>query len=209
MQIWRIEEVHAFLSSVEADEYEALYILALSTGMRLGEILGLHWKHVDFERRTIQIEQQLTEKRLLAPPKSKAALRTIAIGDRCITALRDHQKRQFRNGLRPSMLVFTSTTGTPLFGNNFTNRLFLKAITKAKVPRIRFHDLRHTFASLRLAKGDNIKMLAVTLGHDDPALTLRTYAHLMDGQQREAADRHDHVLHPLRKNGTEAHVQDS
>ncbi len=156
------EEAFRFLRAASEDRLYALYVLAITCGLRLGELLGLRWQDVDVERGTLTVIHQLQTvngKPVLQPPKTGRSRRTIVLPAVAIKALREHRARQLEE--RRNMgevwqdwgLVFGSEIGTPLNESNVRNRSFYPLLQKAGLPRIRFHDLRHTCATLLLAQG--------------------------------------------------------
>lgn len=186
------------------DRLRALYVLALATGMRQGEMLGLPWRHVDLESGELRVRQTLVlvkggfvlEGRL----KTKASKRNIELRPEAVGALRLHRKRQLEERMRLGGvpedygLVFASTVGTPIRRQNLHRRSFKPLLRKAALPDIRFHDLRHTFASLTLAKGANINTVSKMLGHSSVKITLDVYGHLMPGAQGAALGALDGVF---------------
>jgi integrase len=170
-------------------------------GLRQGEILGLRWSDVDVETSTLRVAQALqrVNGRLeFVEPKSRRSRRTIPMPPTVARALRAHRSRQLEERIavgprwRESDLVFTTSIGTPLDSRNVTRR-FQAALERASLPRLRFHDLRHTAASLMLAQGVPARVVMETLGHSQISLTMNTYSHVVPALQREAADRMDVV----------------
>ena len=157
---------------------------------------------MDFEVGTIRVAQALQRVggRLdFVEPKSNRSRRTIPMPPTVIRALRSHRSRQLEErliggpGWNEKDLVFVSGVGTPLDARNVTRR-FQVALERAGLPRLRFHDLRHTCASLLLAQGVQPRVVMETLGHSTIGLTMDTYSHVMPSLQREAADRMEDVL---------------
>lgn len=201
MKVWNAEQARTFLSLATGDRLAALYVLALSTGMRQGELFGLRWKDVDFAGASLSVITAVQRSRSagtrLAEPKTATARRTIALTTtgsfNAVEALRGHRARQAEERLalgaawKDMDLVFTDTVGGPLRGNNLERRSFDPLMRKAGVPRIRFHDLRHTAATLMIAAGVPVKVVSEMLGHADVGTTLRIYAHVLPNMQRDAA----------------------
>lgn len=192
-------EVKGFLAAADGHRLEALFILAVSTGARQGELLGLAWDHVDLRGGEIEIRQALQRvsgEYRLVPPKTAQSRRRVALTGLALDALRRHRARQAEEALRlgPSWqnennLVFTSGYGTPLDGVNLLKRQFRPLAKKAGWPaELRFHDLRHITASLALGQGMPVTLVSEMLGHADASITLRTYAHAIPGAQRQVAD---------------------
>jgi len=195
-------QARTFLDAIRGDRLEALYAVAVALGLRQGEILGLRWADVDFDVSTITVCQALqrVDGRLtFVEPKSRRSRRTIPMPPTVARALRAHRARQLEERLTGGPdwneydLVFVSTTGTPLDGRNLTRR-FQAVLERAGLPRMRFHDTRHTCASLLLAQGVQPRVIMETLGHSQIGLTLNTYAHVIPELQREAAERMEEVL---------------
>jgi len=197
-------QVQVFLDAIGGDRLEALYLVAIGTGLRQGEILGLAWKHIDLDAGTITVRhalQRVDGRLQLVEPKSTTSRRIVAAPRIVIDALRVHRTRQLQERLLagsrwaadPRELVFTTTVGTPMDGVAVTKR-FQAVLRRAGLPHQRFHDLRHACASLLLAQGVHPRVVMETLGHSQIALTLNTYSHVIPALGREAADRMDDVL---------------
>ena len=204
MTIWSPAEASRFLEHTQAHRLHGLFYLALMTGMRKGELLGLHWGDVSLGRSEINVRMNLTEvggKLYLREPKTKASRRTILIPSDTVKVLQEHHAALERHKLLLGAawdeqdLVFPSELGTPLSPAN-VYRLFKNIIKRAGVPNIRFHDLRHTHASLLILKGTSAKVVSDRLGHTDVGFTLNTYTHLFDEQRREAAMSFDDLFGP-------------
>lgn len=200
MHIFSAEEMSRFLAQVRGDRFEALYVLAFSSGAREGELLGLRWQDIDFPGHTIQIRQAVQEtdddRFILAEPKTAYARRTIALPEAAMQALAEHWKRQIieseRLGERwanPLNLVFPNLYGAIMIPHNITKRSFKQHLLAIGMPReVRFHDIRHTHATQLLALGVNVKAVSERLGHADVATTLRTYTHVLPHMQQSAVD---------------------
>ncbi len=191
------EQVKRFLEAAQGDRLEALYGLAVTSGLREGELLGLRWQDVDLERRAVRVRQQLTRTKTglsFTTPKNGKG-RNVAIMDLTVAALKAHRNRQADERSKmgdlwqDTHLVFTSITGTPLDVGNLTNRSFRPLLERASLPRIRFHDLRHTFATLFLSNGTHPKIVQEMLGHANISMTMDTYSHVLPNMQGEAVDK--------------------
>lgn len=178
--------------------YRSLLAAAVFTGLRFGELLGLTWADLDFDAQVVRVRMQIDRwKQGEAPrrvePKTPQAVRDVVLMPTLAALLREHKERAFARGqARPEDLVFSSARGTPLHQRNVVRRGLDPAVAEAGLaddgrPSLRFHDLRHTFASLLIAEGLNVVFVSRQLGHADPAITLRVYAHLFD--QAEHAQR--------------------
>jgi integrase len=196
------QQARLFLDAVQGDRLDALYSVAVALGLRLGEILGLRWSDVDLETGTIRVAQALQRvggRLTFVEPKSERSRRTIPMPPLVARALRAHRSRQLEERLAggPAWnefdLVFTTTVGTPLDARNVTRR-FQSALELAGLPRLRFHDLRHTCATLLLAEGVPARVVMETLGHSQISLTMNTYAHVLPPLQRQAAERMEALL---------------
>lgn len=203
------EDAQRLLAAVRGDRLEALYVLTLSCGLRQGEVLGLHWQDVDFERRELRVRLGLQRNggRLrFVEPKTPQSRRVIALPEGVVAPLREHRKRQLEERLRAGDIwpercvcgcsggvVFTSEVGTPIDPRNLV-RHFHRVRTRAGFPALRFHDLRHGCATLLLAKGTHPKLVQELLGHSRVSMTLDTYSHVTPVMRREVADTMDGLL---------------
>jgi integrase len=194
--IWNLTEVSLFLKHSMSSPYHIAFLLAVTTGMRQGEILGLRWRDVDFENECLYIRQTLTHdgKGFKEGAKSKAGNRSVGLDAVTVSNLKQHRKRIASNRLKQgpayldSDLVVSTSTGKPINPRNVL-RTFYSLIVKANLPKIRFHDLRHTHASLMLQQGENIKLISKRLGHSSVKITLDTYSHVLPNMQQEASNR--------------------
>ncbi|MBN1370440.1 MAG: tyrosine-type recombinase/integrase [Anaerolineaceae bacterium] len=196
-------QVRTFLLAAQGARLYALFNLALTTGLRQGELLGLKWSDIDWNTRKISIQRQVQRLRgqgvIFSEPKSSAGRRKIAIGKQTVEVLRTHyQQQQIEREFAGDRwvendLVFPSTLGTPLDSRNLF-RIFKEILQQTSLPNIRFHDLRHTAATLLLQQNVHPKVVQERLGHSDISLTLNTYSHVVPGMQEEAADKMDELL---------------
>ena len=195
------EQVRSLFEAASGDRLEALYIVAVTAGLRRGELQGLKWEDVDLEAGMLQVRRTLSEPKggyIFEAPKSGKG-RNIRLTRRAAEALRAHRKRQLeermeRAGLWDEQgLVFPSEVGTPRLGGNL-HRSFKAALSRAGLPEIRFHDMRHTCATLLLRQGVNPKYVQELLGHADIALTLNVYSHVLPDMGDAAAGAMDAVL---------------
>jgi integrase len=193
--IWTVPQVLVFLKKAKTHRLHALWYLTIFTGLRRAEVLGLHWKDVDFEKSEIHVRSTLVQIKgelLLGEPKTKAGRRSIAITKDTVEVLKLHLERQkleqayASDGWQGSGFVFTSEIGTPINPGNLA-RAYKALIRAVNLPDIRFHDLRHTAASLSIRRGDSAKVVAERLGHTNIAFTLNTYVHVFAEQRRAAA----------------------
>lgn len=197
MRTWSADESRAFLAGTVDHDLAALWHLALYTGMRRGELLALRWQDVDLERGQLAIRRTLTrgaDGLVFGEPKTKAGRRSIAIPAPIVAILKTHRARQAERRLQigPAWhddgLVFDRGDGTVLHPNVVTHS-FPRLARRLGLPGIRFHDLRHTAATLMLANGEHPKIVQERLGHADISMTLGRYSHVTQDMQRDAADR--------------------
>jgi integrase len=177
--------------------------VALAVGLRIGEALGLRWNDIDLNAKTLTVNNQL--QRIdgvpkLVEPKSSRGRRVVALPTFAVSALQDHRKRQEEidrgtAGERwiDTGFVFTSELGSPLDDSN-VRRVLRGLLEKANLPHMRFHDLRHTCASLLLAQKVAPRVVMEILGHSQISLTMNTYSHVMPVLERDAADLMDNLL---------------
>jgi integrase len=184
------EQVRLLFETVQGDRLEALYIVAVTAGLRRGELQGLKWEDIDLDAGSFQVRRTFSEPKggyIFEAPKRASA------------ALREHRWRQLEERIERGPLwqdhglVFTSSIGTPLLGGNL-NRTFKATLHRAGLPEIRFHDLRHTCATLLLRQGVNPKFVQELLGHADIALTLNVYSHVLPDMGGAAAGAMDAAL---------------
>jgi integrase len=191
-------QVRVFLRAAAGHRLEALFVLAIATGMRRGELLALRWEDIDFDAGALSVRRTLLgidgEKVVTGPPKSARGTRRIDLPKSTVAALRAHQLRMFGEGLRACPWVFATSPGRPLDAEKVVRSAFFPLLEKAELPRIRFHDLRHTAATLLLAQGTHPKVVQERLGHAQISLTLDTYSHVLPSMQQEAAARLDELL---------------
>lgn len=194
IEVWDEEDIKKFLDAAKESRYYCAFLLALTTGMRQGEILGLRWKDIDVNNQTISVVQTLSHKgqELSAGAKTESGNRQISIDEETLTqVLRlKHLYKEEMMASRPLYndldLVIRTSLGTPLSPRNLL-RSFYSIIEKSGVKKIRFHDLRHTHASLMLKQGVNPKIVSERLGHANVRITLDTYSHLLPNLQKETA----------------------
>jgi integrase len=177
------EQARRFLDAVKGDRLEALYILALTSGMREGELFGLRWADVDLAAGALHLVKQL---------KTRSSRRQVLLVSVAADALARHLARQRaeRQLLGPAWedhgLVFPNTVGRPLHTSNFLQRNFYPLLKRAGLPHIRFHDLRHSAATLLLGLGIHPKIVSEMLGHSQVGITLDLYSHVTATMQQEA-----------------------
>ncbi len=203
MRVLTVEQVRALLDAARGHRLEALFHLALSIGLREGELLGLMWSDIDWQERTLQVQRQVQrvtgQGKLLVEPKTKAGRRVVALGEQDLAQLREQRRRQATERLfagakwQDGGLVFATTIGTMLEQSKVYKQ-FRALLGAAGLPAIRFHDLRHTSATIQLAAGIPANVVQQRLGHASIDMTLGIYAHVIREMQQDAAERMDRVL---------------
>jgi len=190
------EETRRLLEGSQGDHLEALYILAVHTGMRQGELLGLKWDDVDLENGVIHLRRTLTRHKgrlFLGETKTKGSRRTVNLTEPAIEALRGHLQRQLGEMeqlgdlYKDQGLIFSTQAGTPINPTNLRKRSLEPLLRKAGLPKIRFHDLRHTCATLLLGQNVHPKYVQELLGHATVAITLDTYSHFIPSMGTQTA----------------------
>ncbi len=185
------------------DRLFPLYYLAIHTGLRISELMGVKWGDIEFERKTLQVNRQVLHTKgggfLFTEPKSSSGKRSVVIGEKALAVLKTQCEnvkvlRAQANGNWTDLdLVFPSNAGTPLTPSNI-RRGFRKVLKVSNVPKIRFHDLRHTAASLMLNHGVPVLIASRRLGHSKASITMDVYGHLMPNKQEEAAELLDDLV---------------
>lgn len=187
MKVWTAEQSKVFLGSTRGTAFHIAYVLALSTGMRIGEILALTWEDIDFENLTITITKSLkydlVNRLHVKETKTTNSDRTIDIPQSTATELREHKEQQL-TGLE---MVVNWLDKHPYPSD--VSREFRSRVKELGLPMIRFHDMRHTHATMMLKMGIHIKVVSERLGHANINTTLSTYSHVLPGMQREAAEK--------------------
>jgi integrase len=197
-------QAQRFLKAAEGHRLEALYRLAVMVGMRLGELLGLQWADIDWTAGRLQVRHTLHwyqgREWRLDEPKTSHGRRTIRLPATALQALQTHQARQAeqRRAAGPAWedhdLVFCTTRGRPTDAANLRHHSFARLLARADLPRIRFHDLRHTYATLALREGVPVKVVSEVLGHARITVTLDVYSHVLPDMQEDAASRMERLL---------------
>lgn len=183
--VFRPKEIRALLDATAGQKDKVLFMMAALTGMRQGELLGLKWGDVDWKNSQVLVRRTYNHGRFY-DPKSKASRRRVDLPPELVQELKKWKLACPSTKLE---LVFPSKMGNPECGGNIVKRRFLPALRRAGLPKIRFHDLRHTYASLLIAQGEHPKYIQTQLGHSSIKMTMDIYGHLMDTVNREAASR--------------------
>jgi integrase len=190
------DEASALLKAARGERFEALYMLAITTGLRRGELLGLRWRDVDLEHGVLRVGHALVReggRYRLGETKTKRGHRSIRLTSQAVSALGVHRKRQLEERMRLASLyedhdlIYATQKGTPLNPENLVKRSFKPLLKRAGLPEIRFHDLRHTCATLLLGRGVHPKLVQELLGHATIAMTLDTYSHFLPSMGDQTA----------------------
>jgi integrase len=196
------DEAGRLIEAANGDRLEALYVLAIHTGLRQGELLALKWEDVDIGEGVpggaLRVRRTLSRRKgtyTFAEPKTKKSRRVVRLTSQATSALRGHLARQIAEMealgslYKPGGLVFAGETGGTINPSNLRNRSFARVLERARLAGrgVRFHDLRHTCATLLLSKNVNPKVVSEMLGHASIAITLDTYSHVLPDMQEKAA----------------------
>jgi integrase len=191
-----VADAESLLKVIKGDRLETVFHVALTLGLREGEILGLRWQDVDFDNQLLRVAkslQRIDKKLQLVEPKTKKSKRTLPIPENLLSSLRAHRTRQLEEKLfagtdwQENGLVFATSIGTPLYARNVI-RSFHRLLNKAKLRRYRFHDLRHSCATFLLAKNVPARVVMDILGHSNISLTMNTYSHVIPEMLKAAAE---------------------
>ena len=191
MKTLPVEQLHSFLREARDSGVFELYYLDLATGLRRGELLGLKWEDIDRERGDLRVRRQIARidgKIGETPLKTKNAYRTLPLAKDTIDVLNQQKKK-----VGSSPWVFPSASGGPMSPDSVLHMLH-RVLKRAGLPKLRFHDLRHTFATLALQNGVDIKTVSGMLGHFSAGFTLDTYAHVTTSAQKETANTMGNLL---------------
>lgn len=186
-----IGQVPIFLEATRKDRLHPLYVLALDSGMRQGELFALQWPDVDFDAGSVQVQRSLEEidgYLRLKDVKTGKSRRRIDLSPFTLNVLHEHRKRMLTEG-HAGGPVFCDTEGKWLRKSNVTRRSFKPILKQATLPDIRFHDIRHTCATLLLLADENVKVVSERLGHASIQITLDTYSHVLPTMQKRAAEK--------------------
>lgn len=191
------QQTKLFIKAIANEPLRRLFLVALFTGMREGEVIGLTWDNVDLKNGTIYITQQLQrhdgEYKLMPPKNSKSRL--IVPAPYIMDILKEEQTAQKENRLKAGPLwenkngfVFTNAIGGH-YSQQYVHKKFKNVVQSIEMPSLRFHDLRHTYAVAAIRAGDDIKTVSENLGHASVAFTLDIYGHVTDEMRQSSAER--------------------
>ena len=192
MQVLTQDEIRRFLIQAHEEGYYEFFLLELTTGMRRGEILGLQWKDVNFATGELHIKRQVVKKGAqtqITKPKTKSSIRTILLPSDMLEILAEHKKNATCEWVFPSPVK----DGEPRNPDSIYGK-FQKILQRAQCKKVRFHDLRHTFATMALENGMDIKTLSAMIGHISAETTLNIYSHITDTMQKQAAVKIDREI---------------
>ncbi len=203
MEVFSSEQARIFLEAVRGDRLEALYVMAITCGMRQGELLSLRWRDTDLDAGHVQVRSSVRKRPgrfIFTDPKTEHGRRKVALTALAIQALLQHRARQQLEQLAAGPawsdgdLVFCNELGQPLIGINVTRHQYVPILKRAGLPLIRFHDLRHTAATLLLLQGVHPKIVSEILGHASITITLDLYSHVLPDMQKDATVAMDRLL---------------
>ena len=187
LSVWTVDQLRDFLTVASSHRLSAAFVLLATTGMRRSEVLGLRWSDIDFDDRSVSIVRTLTVvagRPVVTAPRTTASRRLVYLDSSTVDALRSH--RDASTVTRDDYL-FQSGDGQPVNPASFSNT-FDRLVARSELPRIRLHDLRHTYATLALRLGTNPVLLSERLGHTSIAVTIDRYSHVIPSIDRHAAD---------------------
>lgn len=203
MQTLRADQVQQLFASTNDDRLHGLWVLLVTTGLRIGEATGLLWEDVDLTTGRLTVQRAMQRQKgaglVLVEPKTERSRRTVLLPQATIVALREHWHKQAVERLATGpawedhRLVFCAHSGAPLSASSAI-KTFHRVLAKAGLPQVRIHDLRHTAATLLLGQGVHPKVVQELLGHSTITLTLDTYSHVTPTMQAQAATQMDAVL---------------
>ena len=190
MKTLTADQLQAFLREAKESGVYEMYYIELATGLRRGELLGLKWEDIDLATGVIHVRRQVARingEIAEAPLKTKNSYRTLSIGAEAVGILMQQKEKA------GSEYVFPSPMGGPISPDSVLHMLH-RMLNRASLPKVRFHDLRHTFATLALQNGVDVKTVSGMLGHYSAGFTLDTYAHVTTQAQRQAANTMKDIL---------------
>jgi integrase len=202
IRVYDQKQAGQFLKAARKDRFYALYVPALDSGMRQGELFGLQWPDIDFRTGSVHVQRSFENKGdqlRLKETKSKKGRRRINLSRFTLDALLEHRKKMLAGGMDVKTgQIFCDTQGGFLRKSNFRRMSFAPLLKASKLPPIRFHDLRHTCATLLLLRDVNVKVVSERLGHATVQLTLDVYSHVLPTLQERAAEKMDGLFEEMR-----------
>lgn len=198
------EEVRQLLRVAHGEKLEAMIVLGLTCGLRIGEVLALRWRDVDLDGKRLRVVATLSSRKggvpVLGEPKTAGSKREVLLSELATAALSRRLAIQAKEREAAGAtwvehgLVFTTGFGAPIDANNFSQRTLRPLLEQAGLPPMRFHDLRHTAATSLMGAGVPVKVASEMLGHADVGITLRLYSHVMPAMQTQAAAAMDRLF---------------
>lgn len=203
MKVWQPPEVEQFLAAARSEaRFYPLFLLALTTGMRLGELCGLQWADIDLQAGYLMVRRTVSDlggKRSVRHPKTKGSRRRIDLPPMVLAVLAAHRRAALVKGsIGAATWLFPTHRGDCAWPRWVSGTVFHRLVAAAGVQRIRFHDMRHTAATLMLLQGIHIKVVSEILGHSNVAITLNRYSHVLPSMQREAAAKMETLFSAMR-----------
>lgn len=189
-EVLTADQSRQLLEATRGDRYHALICLALTSGMRLGELLGLTWPDIDFDRQSVAVRRAQSELNgvvTYGEPKTKAGSRTIALDEMSLEALSLLRQQMFIEGQDMTGSVFVRPSGTPVRRGRLRTDYWYPLCKRLNLPTVKFHALRHTSATLALAHGANMKSVQSRLGHSKIEVTMNVYGHVVEGMDEVTA----------------------
>lgn len=210
MHVLTLEQIQQFLEAARGNRIEALFVLASVTGMRRGELQALKWKDINFTEGVLYVRRSLVELKggaIESEPKSTSGNRSIVLPPFVLEILKKHRVQQVKMRLEAETwqdhdYVFSTSHGTPFAAGNL-RIMFKNLLKQAGLPDIRFHDLRHSVATMLLSLGTHPKVVQELLGHGSIGITMDTYSHVMPTMQKNVMARLDDLLGGKRHKGNE------
>ena len=190
MQTIPAEQLQTFLQEAKASGVYEMYYIELATGLRRGELLGLKWTDIDWKNGIIKVRRSIARVNgeiVESPLKTKNSYRAVTISPQAVEILKEQKEKT------NDQYIFPSPNGGPISPDSVNNML-KRVLARAGIPKVRFHDLRHTFATIALQNGVDIKTVSGMLGHFSAGFTLDTYAHVTTSAQKEAAQTMGNIL---------------
>lgn len=206
VEVFTNEEIHKLREYLELHRLKALFLLALGTGLRQGELLALKWSDIDLDSEELKVERSIRQlniinanetkeyKTIIQTPKSKSSIRVVSIPSNLIPVLKEHEKKQKLEKVKagPSYIesdfVFTTELGKNIDARNLL-RSYKRLLKRANVPYRKFHALRHTYATKLFEANVPLKTVQTLLGHSDISITANIYTHVMPKEKIQAADK--------------------
>lgn len=193
------DDAGKLLSAAKGDRLEALYVLAITTGLREGELCGLEWQDIDLTAGTLSVRRSMKYSKgsyWTEEPKTAKSRRSVVLPAMAVESLHDHRRRMMTEGRAGDARVFSQPDGNPLNWDFIRRKSLHPLLTAAGLPVMRFHDLRHTSASLLFANNTHPKIVQERLGHSTIAITMDLYSHALPSMQTEAASKFDGMFQP-------------